>query len=155
MTDPPPGDPLGALLEHYRAAASRMATLPVYHRALDVRAVGFRDYGGRRAGVVITPWFMNLLVLPGPADAGTWRAGATTRLVFPSGRYDFIVSEAGDAGLVASCSLFTLMHDFEGLDAAIEAAQAAADALFEPEPAPGRPAPGEAPQFSRRRLFGG
>lgn len=155
MTDSQPGDPLDALLGHYRAVATRMAQLPVYHAALDVRAVGFREYRGRRAGVIVTPWFMNLVALPGPSEAGAWRAGDTARLDFPSGRYDFVVSEAGAAGLVASCSLFTLMHDFDGLESAVTAAQAAADALFEPEPAPPPAAPKAPPTFSRRKLFGG
>ena len=71
------------------------------------------------------------------------------RLAFPSGAYDFMVSELPDFGLVATCPLFSQMADFTDHEAAQVAALAAAEALFqaeEPEPAP---------TVSRRQLLGG
>jgi hypothetical protein len=71
------------------------------------------------------------------------------RLVFPSGAYDFVVSELPDFGLVATCPLFSQMADFTDHEAAQLAALSAANALFEVEE------PEPAPTVSRRQLLGG
>lgn len=142
------------LVEFYAQAARNMASLPICNAALAVEAVGFREHAGREVGVVVTPWFMNLVVLPSPADAAAWRRGELARLAFPSGAYDFVVGEAAGE-FVASCSLFTLMHDFADQVAAREAALAAAEALFEPA-VPAEPErPKEPSVMSRRKFFGG
>ena len=77
------------------------------------------------------------------------------RLAFPSGLYDFVASEAGDCGLIATCSLFSPMHDFTDHEAAQVAALAAADALFEPDTPAAPVEPPPAPTYSRRKLLGG
>jgi [NiFe] hydrogenase assembly HybE family chaperone len=143
------------LLDAYAQAAVRMRPLPQYNAALDVEAVGFREYRGRQVGVIVTPWFMNLTVLPASDEQPPWHAGRITRLDFPSGPYDLMVGEAEGVGLIATTSLFSLMHDFADAGTARATARAAVDALFEsltptppPEPKPER-------VFSRRRLFGG
>ena len=71
------------------------------------------------------------------------------RLAFPSGAYDFLVSELPDVGLIGSCPLFSQMSDFTDHEAAQVAAAAAADALFQPETVE------PAPTVSRRQLLGG
>ena len=66
-----------------------MKGMPIYNPTLAVEAVGFREHEGRQAGVMVTPWFMNLTVLPsraGPGGlgrrrdraAGVSRRGSTT-----------------------------------------------------------------------------
>ena len=142
------------LVEFYEQAARNMASLPICNAALGVEAVGFRELAGREVGVVVTPWFMNLVVLPSPTEASPWRRGELARLEFPSGTYEFVVGEAAGE-LVASCSLFTLMHDFTDQGSARDAALAAAEALFEPEPPPVLETPKPAPVLSRRKFFGG
>lgn len=136
----------------FRKVAASMHGLPIYHPALTVEAVGFREHEGRLVGVLVTPWFMNLVALPADADREVWRSGATLRLAFPSGRYDYLVSSVDDLGLLASCSLFSPMSDFADQDAARTAAQAAADGLFEPDE---RRASAEQPTVSRRELLRG
>jgi [NiFe] hydrogenase assembly HybE family chaperone len=148
-------DAVSKLVNFYRHAAINMKGMPVYNPTLAVEGVGFREHDGRQVGVIVTPWFMNLTVLPSARDLETWRRGATARLAFPSGLYDFTVNEAGDNGLIATCSLFSPMQDFTDHEAAQVAALAAADALFEPD-TPEKPAePPPAPQISRRKLLGG
>ena len=143
------------LLDAYREAAVRMRPLPQYNAALEVDAVGFREYHGRQVGVVVTPWFMNLTVLPAPDEQPPWHAGRITRLDFPSGPYDLMVGEAEGVGRIATTSLFSLMHDFADAETARATARAALDALFEaPRPAP-PPEPRPERVFSRRKLFGG
>ncbi|HWJ04285.1 MAG TPA: [NiFe]-hydrogenase assembly chaperone HybE [Steroidobacteraceae bacterium] len=144
-----------SLVDYYRRAAERMRALPVYNAALAVEAIGFRAHDGRQVGVIVTPWFMNLVALPTTEDQAGWQKGRSTRLAFPSGRYDFVVSEAGENGLIATCSLFPLMHDFADQASARDAAAAAVTALMQPEPPAEPPAPKAAPQLSRRKFLGG
>lgn len=147
----PEGSPVAAVVNAYRRAAIGMKGMPIYNPTLTVEAVGFREHEGRQAGVIITPWFMNLTVLPSEADKPVWRTGDTVRLTFPSGQYDFLVSALEDLGPIGTCSLFSPMQDFTDHEAAQLAAQAAADGLFtveEPEPRPEK-------TVSRRQLFGG
>jgi [NiFe] hydrogenase assembly HybE family chaperone len=141
------------LVRYYEEAAGRMQGMPVCNPALVVEAVDFRELDGRRLGVIVTPWFMNLTVLPADADRSAWRDGAAARIAVPSGLYDFIVSGAGDAGLIATRSLFSLMHEFADQDSAHAAAAAAVEALFEPPP-PISPRPVQ-PVMSRRRFLRG
>ena len=142
-------EPVTRLVAMYQRAALSMKGLPIYNPVLSVEAVGFREHEGRHVGVIVTPWFMNLTVVPSEEDQAIWVAGETARLAFPSGLYDFLVSEAKDSALVATCSLFSLMDQFADHEAARIAAQAAADALFEQE------APAPDPVISRRKLLGG
>ena len=133
----------------YRRAALAMKGMPIYNPTLAVEAVGFRSIEGREAGIMLTPWFMNLTVLPSAEDQKVWVKGGSVRLAFPSGAYDFMVSELPDFGLVATCPLFSQMADFTDHEAAQLAALSAANALFEAEE------PEPAPTVSRRQLLGG
>jgi [NiFe] hydrogenase assembly HybE family chaperone len=145
----PLAHPVVQLANVYRRAALSMKGLPIYNPTLAVEAVGFREVDGRHAGVMVTPWFMNLTVIPSGSDRDIWVAGGTVRLAFASGQYDLLVSELPDFGLVGTCSLFSPMTEFTDHEAAQVAAQSAADALHvaeEPEPPP---------VVSRRTLLGG
>lgn len=154
MTDAaPPG--VAQLVAYYERAARNVQGLPMYHPAIAVEAVGFREHEGRLVGIIVTPWFMNLTVLPSPADLETWRKGTIARVSFPSGPYEFAIADTGECGLVATCSLFSLMHDFADHAAARDAALAAAEALFEP-PAPTQDVKTRSsPAMSRRRFLRG
>jgi [NiFe] hydrogenase assembly HybE family chaperone len=88
-----------------------MCGLPVYNAALRVEAVGFEVFKGRLCGVLVTPWFMNLVLLPGADD--DWAAlasGKTVKVTFPAGDYHFKLSvpEGIDAHL--SLPLFTTVQ---------------------------------------------
>ena len=85
-----------------RIQRERMRDLPFLNPALRVKAVGFRHWQGRCLGVLITPWFMNLMLLPCEGDE--WQElqiGDKQRHLLPSGSYEFIVGEeAGIGGLL-------------------------------------------------------
>lgn len=142
-------DAVQDLANAYRRAALKVKGMPIYNPTLAVEAVGFRLHEGRQVGVIVTPWFMNLTVLPCAEDQQTWVSGGSVRLGFPSGTYDFVVNRLEDVGLVGACSLFSTMFEFTDHEAAQLAARTIADAVFEPEQA----AP--APTVSRRQLLGG
>jgi [NiFe] hydrogenase assembly HybE family chaperone len=142
-------DAVNDLANAYRRAALKVKGMPIYNPTLAVEAVGFRLHEGRHVGVIVTPWFMNLVVLPSADDLATWAEGGGMRLVFPSGAYDFTVSRLDDLGLIGACSLFSTMSEFTDHEAAQVAAISIAEALFQSE----TPAP--VPTVSRRQLLGG
>ena len=142
-------DAVQNLANAYRRAALKVKGLPIYNPTLAVEAVGFREHEGRQVGVVVTPWFMNLVVLPSSEELEVWVAGGSVRLPFPSGAYDFLVTDLQGVGLIGSCSMFSTMLEFTDHEAAQVAARAIAEALFQVEEPP------PAPTVSRRQLLGG
>jgi [NiFe] hydrogenase assembly HybE family chaperone len=142
-------DSVNNLANAYRRAALKVKGLPIYNPTLAVEAVGFREYEGRQVGVIVTPWFMNLTILPSAADLTTWVDGGTARIAFPSGQYDFVVGDLHGIGLIGTCSLFSTMTEFTDHEAAQVAAKSVAEAVFQAEQPPAPPV------VSRRQLFGG
>lgn len=114
--------------------AGQMRGVPMVNETLGVKAVGFRAFEGRALGVLVTPWFMNLVLLPGPDD--DWSAlttGTKDLIEFPSGWYEFLGANRPEVGPYKACSLFSPMFDFSSMLQAVETAQAALAALFDPE----------------------
>lgn len=136
-----------------------MIGVPICNSALAVEAIGFRNFEEHALGVIITPWFLNLVVVRrGAACAAALNSSApSVRLCFPAGDADFDVVEVEGFGRFASCSLFSPMTEFLDQNAARETAQAALGALFDSqlreEPFE-RPAAG-AGVIDRRALIGG
>jgi [NiFe] hydrogenase assembly HybE family chaperone len=125
-------DPSGRLTNAFRAAAARMEGLSFVNPALAVEPVGFAPWQGHWLGVLLTPWFMNLILAP--RDPGVWRSlpqGETRRYQFPAGDYDFIGARDELAGDYQLCSLFSPVLQFEDQPTARMVAQLARDALFD------------------------
>lgn len=109
----------------------RMRDLPIVNSALSVQAVGFNRFGEDCLGILITPWFMNLLLLPGPNSA--WREqqpGTKIDKRFPYGVFEFTLGNEPQLGTYALCSLFSPMFQFENQTAALATAQAALNGLL-------------------------
>jgi [NiFe] hydrogenase assembly HybE family chaperone len=148
-----------ALENAFRLRDPRMRDLPVYNGLLRIEAVGGRLDGDRVVCVLVSPWFMNVMVLPlDAARAPALADGSKRMLRFPSGDYEAIAGRIDGVGLFESISLFSPMFEFADQAVARSTALAAADGMFEaPEPqrvAP--PAAVEAPASLERRelLFG-
>ncbi|WP_375161008.1 [NiFe]-hydrogenase assembly chaperone HybE [Bradyrhizobium sp. RDT46] len=107
-----------------------MRDLPIYNDALGVEAVGFRRFNGTIIGIMVTPWFMNVVM---PADAMRETAGTTLRVRLPAGDIEFALSEVGQIGQIASCSLFSPMFEFADMAAARATAEAALAELMLPD----------------------
>jgi [NiFe] hydrogenase assembly HybE family chaperone len=59
-------DPADAVEEaFFRIQREQMADVPILNPALQVEAVDFQRWQGHWLGVVVTPWCMSLLLLPG------------------------------------------------------------------------------------------
>ena len=100
------------LVAFYRVVErERMHGLPIVNPRLRVEAVGFEAFDEHRFGILITPWFMNMLLLPGTDEWDSFERGATVRLDLPGGRYDFCVCR-DEPGCFLSAVLFRTMSDF-------------------------------------------
>ena len=142
---------LRTLYEH--VAATRMADIPILHPRLAVHAEGFEaEPGGRVAlGVLLTPWFMNLVRLPLAGDEPMAASGVTATRAVGGERLDFIGAFEEGFGRYEACSLFSPMFEFEDQAAAVATARAVLAELRKPPPPP----PADAPQASRRALLFG
>ncbi|WP_269585413.1 [NiFe]-hydrogenase assembly chaperone HybE [Roseibium sp. Sym1] len=117
---------------------TRMEGIPILNDVLEVELSGLRPWEGFWLGTLLTPWFLNVILLS--VDAGDERIPAGTKRCFrfPSGSYEFIRGEEGDVGPYWMCSLFSPVFEFSDQETARACALAALDALFEAEEAPGR-----------------
>ena len=149
-------DDLGARIEAVFAeiARTRMQGVPVLHPGLGVAMRGLQAHGEGRIGVLVTPWFMNLLVFPATDPAS--RVGEKRVLALPSGGYEAIWAHEEALGGYWAVSLFSPMFEFADMEAAIATADAAlAEILTAPAPPPEpAPAPSLQKPLSRRALFG-
>lgn len=127
------------LVDAYRQIAEqRMKGLPFLNPALEVEAVGFRTWEGHQVGVLITPWFMNLVLIPGPeAESRDLGGDKATAWEFPGGRCDLHVSRPDGQILHLCASLFTSVEGFPDQGTAREVAREVLRNLFT-VPADGR-----------------
>lgn len=130
-------------------AQTRMAGVPVINPALGVAMCGAGERDGWRVGVLITPWFMNVLAF-GPEDEAPARVGEKRHIALPSGAYEAIRGHEEALGFYWAISLFSPMFEFETMEAAIATADAA---MAEIMTAPPAPEPEPKPALSRRALF--
>jgi [NiFe] hydrogenase assembly HybE family chaperone len=127
--DDDPGPPLVAL--YRQVLATSMAGLPFLNPALEVEAVGFCRWQGDWLGAVITPWFINLFLLPGGGSAWSPLApGGRRDVVFPAGHLNFIGDYDDAVGDYQSSPLFAPVRQFADQREAREAASVALAALF-------------------------
>jgi [NiFe] hydrogenase assembly HybE family chaperone len=120
-------DPVAALEAAFRRiAATRMAGLPLNNSALRVQAVGFRPHDPNTlAGVLITPWAINLVVLSVTSSRELYLASdCLCSRDFPSGTYEFMGGEEPECGAYQFCSLFSPAFEFRDQESAVETAAA-------------------------------
>jgi len=139
-------DPSPRLNAAFREVAKRMEGLGFTNPALEVGAVAFEPWDAHWLGVMVTPWFMNLVLLP--RDRSLWQTlpvRAKRKLQFPAGVYEFIGADDPLIGEHQTCSLFSPMQDFEDHAAARMVARLAREALFDAANA-------EVPEYPRADL---
>ena len=97
----------------------RMQTLPMYNPELRVEAVGFREHEGRPCGILLTPWFMNLVLLPAENDDWSGMAsGESLKVSFPAGEYLCLMSTPEGIPPHLSLPLFNTVKEFDSEDTA-------------------------------------
>lgn len=144
--------PVAALEAYYRKVyEERMRGLAVVNPALAVEAVGFRRLDEHEFGALITPWFINLFLLPG-SDRWEGRSqGGRCTIDLPGGRIDFTIAHDEELGTTLSAALFGTVADFPDQALAREVAAETLRLLRQAEPV-NRPADraGTRPRPTRR-----
>jgi len=138
--------PAAALEQRFEAIQrQQMQGVPMLNPALRVQAVGFQPWSEHWLGVLVTPWFMNLMLLPRVVEG--WHAigeRESRHHVFPAGVFEFLGGRDAELGDYQACSLFSPMSDFATQAGAADTARAALLALFDTA---SRPAPDRAAEF--------
>ena len=79
---------------YFRVHQERMADVPILNAALSVEAIDFQRWQGHWLGIVVTPWCMSVLLVPGSTDNWVWTGENKRRFVtFPAGEFAFLGSE--------------------------------------------------------------
>ena len=142
----------------FRIQQERMVGVPILNPALSVAAIDFQCWQGHWLGIVVTPWCMSMLLVPGSAE--NWvSAGQNKRrfVKFPTGDFAFLGGNEAELGEYQSCSLFSPMDKFATqLEATMTARASMVGLLTEPESAQAadrkNKPPGEV-SMSRRTFF--
>ena len=109
----------------------RMHDVPVINERIKVSVIGFQRWQNSYLCIMITPWFMNLMLLPGEDENWDELLETTSvRHTFPSGNYQFLVGFEADIGKYQMCSLFSPMFEFTDNAAAIDTAEVAIKELM-------------------------
>lgn len=157
-----------------RIEETSMAGMPMLNTALRVEAVGMMRVDSEWICVLVTPWFMNLMLLPQERPEALAPSGVKSMATLPGGRFEFIQSHDEALGPFRMCSLFSPVFDFPDHEGAVATAREILDLVMTDEDAgeedramidiwegrlPGpEPVPtaesGDKPVLSRRRLFG-
>ena len=121
-----------------RIARQGMAGLPIVHPGLAIEAIGFRLAAApadavrgddEAVGVLVTPWFMNLVWLPLLRRDDEAGVGLVTSRTLADRRFEALGGYEPDVGAFSACSLFSPMFDFVDMSAARATALAVLQAL--------------------------
>jgi len=125
-----------------RIETERMQDVPMLNAALRVEAVGFSGWSGHWLGMLITPWSISLMLLPG--ERGAWQGvadGARAFYRFASGDFAFVGSHEPEIGEYHSCALYAHMDELSDQDMARDLARTALGVLHrDPAADPAAPA---------------
>jgi [NiFe] hydrogenase assembly HybE family chaperone len=127
-----------------RISGERMRDLPIRNRHLSVEAIGFQPWDGHVIGVLVTPWCMNLVLMPGPDDDWSDRARApASKWELPAGAFQFNPCLFDDVELHFSTPLFSSVQDFPDQATARAIAEEILSNLLQPAGADAATHPGE------------
>ena len=109
-----------------------MRDLPIYNHNLEVEAVGFQSTDKGWLGVLITPWFINVILLPEQKSAASLPLGEKVTHELASGEHVFSVGEDDEVGSYDFITLASPTLQFKSQQAAREAAEKALTKLLTP-----------------------
>ena len=138
----------------FRIQRECMADVPILNPVLAVEAIDFQRWKGHWLGVVITPWCMSLLLVPGSESDWVSTGDNGRRFIrFSMGDFAFLGSDEPELGEYQSCPLISPMERFSTQSDAVMTARASMLGLLAP-PQAAKPdqAPDE-PSLSRRRFL--
>lgn len=109
-----------------------MHDLPIYNHALEVDAIGFESTEAGWLGVLITPWFINVILLPHQKQDAVLPLGERVTHELASGEHMFTVGEDDELGRYDFITLASPTLRFKSHQAARDAAQKALSKLLSP-----------------------
>jgi [NiFe] hydrogenase assembly HybE family chaperone len=136
-------------------ARTRMLGVPVQNHAIQVQAIGFApepDNTNMLLGVLVTPWFMNLVRLPTQTAFPGERllsVGKKANRSVGNRSFEFMGADEPDIGAFEVCSLFSPMFEFANHATAADTANEILKLLRMPV----KPAPTTPPNLPSRRGF--
>ncbi len=96
-----------------RIGRERFAGVPLLNPALHVEAIGFARTEAGWTGIMLTPWFMNLMILP--ASGTAWQPlglGCRRRIELPAGTFEVLGGDEAEIGPYLYCPMFSTMSVF-------------------------------------------
>ena len=115
-----------------RILREKMQGIPIVNPAIRVETLGFQQYEGRVFGIVVTPWLMNLVLLP--ADDDDWselELGDKKWHRIGPRQYKFLVNDFDSVGRCQTHSLYSPMGEFRSHEQARNAALQFLDELMQ------------------------
>jgi [NiFe] hydrogenase assembly HybE family chaperone len=153
---PPQAARVAALVASFeRIGRESMRGLPLYNEVLSVEAVGFERFGDAWLGVLITPWFMNLMLVSDHSIPYSEAANGRKRTVeLPGGPVKFLCGGTEEFGMFDTHSIASPMEAYKSQDQARAAARLALTRIrTPPQPASADRPPAAQTVVSRRTLF--
>jgi [NiFe] hydrogenase assembly HybE family chaperone len=115
-------------------ADTRMAGLPICNETIQVQAVGFREWQEHWVGVLVTPWTISLVLMPGDKiPLKVLGADEKMTWTFPSGSYEFMGLNEPNLGTCHICSLISPVNEVRCHEDAVSIAEQVMAALFSSE----------------------
>lgn len=118
----------------FRIQQERMADVPILNHALSVEAVDFQRWQGHWLGVLITPWTMSMLLVPGKAEDWVSVGISDNKrryIKFPAGDFAFLGGDEEGLGEFQTCPLFSPMDRFSCQSEATQTARASMVAIMQ------------------------
>ncbi len=112
--------------------ATAMADVPILNKALSVQCVGMTRTGADMLCVLITPWFINLVLLPDRLSPPV-QPGTKSKAMLPGGVFEFIQSHHEELGPYRMCSLLSPVFEFEAQTDAVTVAEAILAEVLAPQ----------------------
>ena len=139
------------LVEQFKKiGAERMIDLPFYNHALDVEAIGFKETENHHIGVLITPWFINVMLLFKQRPEQNVQLGQRVQHTLPSGEHSFMVGEDEEIGHYDFISLVSPTLKFKTQDEARAKAISELEKYMSPPDENGKMVDVQAVQFVSR-----
>ena len=148
MPDPSGEDRILQLVDRFtHIGETAMRELPIYNHALQVEAIGFKPTAAGWLGVLITPWFINVMLLPKHKQETTMPLGEKVTHKLISGEHDFSVGEDDELGRYDFLTLASPTLKYKSHQAACDVAQKALAKLLTPPDEAGTDVPEQPVHF--------
>ena len=134
----------------------RIQGLPIYNDKLAVEAVDFQHCDGGQIGALVTPWFVNIMLLPDDQTPFQFKElGEKVKYPLPCGEQEFTVGEEDVVGRYLFRSIVSPTHCFKSQAPARAAARKALSQLMTPAQTEETPVHDEQPDPGRRAFLRG